>query len=302
MKAVLLHGYGGVDQLEFGEAPQPRPGASEVLVKVASTSVNPIDYKLRDGSLKERMPLQFPYILGRDVAGTVEAVGDGVTQWKKGDRVLGLVNHAYAEYLVAKAEDLTPVPDGMKTEAAGALPLILITGAQLIELGVKPQAGQTVLVTGALGSVGRTAVFVAKQHGAKVIAGVRASQRTEAEQLGVEQVVSIDSDAEIAKLGEVDAIADTVDHEVIEKLLPHIRKGGRLGSVLGKPKGADERGIEVGAIMAKPDAKRLRELAEKVFGGELLIPIAAEYPLSDARAAQEKAEKGANGKVLMIVS
>ncbi len=301
MKAVLLRGYGGVNQLEYGEAPRPNPGAGEVLVKVASTSVNPIDYKLREGALKEQMPLQFPAILGRDVAGTVETVGDGVTQWKPGDRVLGLVNRSYAEFLVAKAEDLAAIPDGMKTEAAGALPLILLTGAQLIEIGVKPQAGQTILVTGAVGSVGRTAVFVAKQHGMKVIAGVRGNQRIEAEQMGVDQVVAIDSDAEIAKLGEVDAIADTVDHEVIEKLLPHIRKGGRLGSVLGKPKGADERGIEVGAIMAKPDAKRLRELAEKVFGGELLIPVAAEYPLSEAGAAQEKAEKGANGKVLMIV-
>ncbi len=300
MKAVLLRGYGGVDQLQYGEAPRPSPGPGEVLVKVVSTSVNPIDYKLREGAMKGIMPLEFPFILGRDVAGTVEAIGEGVNNWKKGDRVLGLVNHSYAEYLVAKATDLAAIPDGMKAETAGVLPLVLTTGAQLIENGVQPQPGWTVLVTGAVGSVGRTAVFVARQHGAKVIAGVRASQRAEAEQMGVE-LIAIDSDDEIAKLGEVDAIADTVNHDVIEKLLPHLRKGGRLGTVLGKPKGADGRAIEVGEVWAKPDAKRLRELAEKVFSGELVIPVAAEFPLPDAGAAQRRAEQGANGKVLITV-
>ncbi len=137
--------------------------------------------------------------------------------------VMGLVNRAYAEFLVAKPEDLTNIPEGLNTEDAAALPLVVLTGSQLIEDGVQPKPGQTVLVTGAVGSVGRTAVFVAKQHGMKVIAGVKASQRKEAETLGAAQVVALDDDQAIASLGQVDAIADTVGHDVIQKLMPHIR-------------------------------------------------------------------------------
>ena len=139
MKAVLLHGYGGVDQLSYEDAPQPKPQAAEVLVKVEATSVNPVDWKIRRGDMKDRMPLPLPAILGRDVAGTVVSVGPGTQGWKQGDRVMGLVNHAYAEFLTAKAETLVRIPDGLETEDAAALPLVVTTGAQLIEKGVQPQ-------------------------------------------------------------------------------------------------------------------------------------------------------------------
>jgi NADPH:quinone reductase-like Zn-dependent oxidoreductase len=299
MKAVLLKGFGDVDQLEYAEVEQPTPGPGEVLVKVAATSINPVDWKIRQGAF--RFPgLTLPTILGRDVAGEVAELAAGVTAFRKGDRVMGLVNHTYAEFLVAKAEDLALIPEGLKTEDAAALPLVVTTGAQLIEQGVKPKPGLTVLVTGAVGGVGRTAVFVAKQHGASVIAGVRGRQEQQAAELGAERVVAIDDDRAIESLDEVDAIADTVDHEVIDKLIPHLRKGGVLASVLGEPKAAQGKPITVNAVFAKPDPKRLRELAEAVAAGELKIPIAARYPLSHVREAQKKAESGAEGKVLLI--
>lgn len=170
MKAILLNGYGDSSQLHYEEVDTPQPGPGEVLVKVLGTSVNPIDYKIRQGEMKERMPIEFPFILGRDLAG--EVVSGGGDRLRTGERVMGLINHAYAEFVVVKADILSPTPDGLLDEDAAALPLILLTGAQLIELGVKPSPGETVLVTGALGSVGRTAVYLAKQHGARVIAGV----------------------------------------------------------------------------------------------------------------------------------
>ena len=139
MKAVQLHGYGGVDQLHYEDVPDPKPGRGEVLVKVISTSVNPIDYKIRSGAMKERMKLEFPFILGRDVAGEVVELGPEVKQWQVGDAVLGLVNHSYAQYLVAKAEDLARAPAGLDLSEAGRLPLVVTTGAQLIERGVKDQ-------------------------------------------------------------------------------------------------------------------------------------------------------------------
>jgi len=300
MKAVRLHAYGDIDQLRYEEVAKPEPAADEVLIEVAATSVNPIDWKLRKGEAKDRMPLQLPAILGRDVAGTVEKAGANVTSPKIGDRVMGLVKMSYAEYLTAKAQDVTVVPAGLDFVSAAALPLVLTTGAQLIQ-HIQPKAGDVLLVTGALGSVGRAAVYYAKKSGAHVIAGVRKDQKEKAAELGADQVVAIDDAGEIEALPELDAIADTVDHEVIGQLIPKLKAGGVLGSVLGKPKAAEGKNIRVAAFMASADAALLHEMAEAVRDGELTIPIAKSMKLSQAGEAQEQAESGGvGGKILLI--
>lgn len=299
MKAVLLHGYGGVDQLAYEDAPDPKPQTGEVLVKVAGTSVNPIDWKIRRGDMKNAMPMKFPVILGRDVAGTV-AEGATTGGFKTGDRVMGLVNQAYAEFLVAKSEVLARVPEGMELEDAAALPLILTTGAQLIEHGVQPKVGQTVLVTGALGNVGRTAVYVAKKHEMTVFAGVRAHERKEAAALNADRVIAIDEDQGIAAMGQVDAVADTVGHDVIGKLMPYIRPSGVLASVLGKPEGADGKNFAVRPVWAQPDARRLEQLAQAVANGEFTIPIEKRLKLSQVREAQRQAEAGGIAKIVLM--
>jgi NADPH:quinone reductase-like Zn-dependent oxidoreductase len=300
LKAVQLHAYGGVDQLFYEDVPEPKPGVGEVFVKVAATSLNPVDWKLRRGDLKDVMPLQLPAILGRDVAGTVVSLGPGTQGLQAGDRVMGLVNRAYAEFLVAKPEDLTRIPDGLDTENAAALPLVVLTGSQLIEDGVRPKSGQTVLITGAVGSVGRSAVFVARKHGMTIIAGVKAAQRKDAETLGADQVVAIDDDKAIAALGQVDAIADTVGHDVIQKLTPHIRPNGVLATVVGAPPGSQGKSFRLEQIWAHPDSKRLHQLAEAVAKGEFAIPIAKKMKLSQAREAQTTAEAGGVAKILLI--
>jgi NADPH:quinone reductase-like Zn-dependent oxidoreductase len=299
MKAVLLHGYGGVDQLHYEDAPEPVPGAGEVLVRVISTSVNPIDYKIRQGLMKDGMSLQFPVILGRDVAGEVTAVGEGVTRFRAGDKVMGLVNHSYAEFLVADADVLTGIPDDLEPKEAGILPLITQTGAQLVESGVQPKSGEIVLVTGAAGAVGRAAVFVARQHGARVIAGVRLSQKADAHLLGAESVVALNGDNEISRLPELDAIADTVGGEIIGRLIPKLKKSGRLASVLGKSQAAEEQHLDVREVRAQPDPDRLHELAVNVKEGRLRIPISRRMLLQDIRDAHELAEKGA-GKIALF--
>lgn len=300
MKAVVLHEYGDADKLRYEDAPTPKPAEGQVLVKVTATSLNPVDWKIRSGEMKELMPVEFPFILGRDVAGEVVETGREVSSLEPGQKVMGLVMHSYAEFLVADAEDLTIIPEGLDIEKAGALPLVVTTGAQLVE-HIHPKPGQTVLVTGALGSVGRTAVFLAKQYGAKVIAGVRENQKKEAEQLGADQVVAIDDDREIEALPQLDAVADTVGHGVIGKLIPKIKSGGILGSVLGKPKEAEGKAIQVEAFMAQPDADRLDQLARAIERKEFSIPIAKKYKLSEAAEAQKAAEAGnVDGKVLLI--
>jgi NADPH:quinone reductase-like Zn-dependent oxidoreductase len=297
MKAVVLHKYGGADQLRYENAPDPEPAAGEVLVRVISTSVNPVDLKLRTGQYKSYMPLDLPAILGRDVAGEVTGIGEGVTKFQRGDKVMGIVNRGYADFLVVQAADLTKIPEGLKPADAGALPLVLETGAQLMELGVQPKSGETVLVTGALGSVGRTALYVAKQHGAKVIAGVRLKQKMDAASLGADQVVALDEETDLKTLPDLDAIADTVGGDTIARLLPKLKKSGRLASVLGKPPGTEN--IDVRPIVVKPDPDRLFGLAKDVSEGKLKIPIACRMSLSDIREAHEVAEKGVAGKILL---
>jgi NADPH:quinone reductase-like Zn-dependent oxidoreductase len=161
MKAVRLHAYGGVDQLRYEEVPTPQPESDEVLVEVAATSVNPIDWKIRSGTAKDRMPVNFPAILGRDVAGVVVKAGANVRNPESGQKVMGIVNGSYAEYVTARADHLTVIPDGLELEDSAALPLVVTTGAQLIQ-HIRPKRGDLVLVTGALGSVGRSAVYMAK--------------------------------------------------------------------------------------------------------------------------------------------
>lgn len=300
MKAVRLHEYGGPDQLRYEDVATPEPGPNEVLIKVAATSVNPIDWKLRSGAAKDRMPLKLPAILGRDVAGTVVKTGENIRNPQTGQKVMGLVNGSYAEYLTAPADHLTVIPDGLEMEQAAALPLVVTTGAQLIQ-HVQPKRGDVILVTGALGSVGRSAVYLAKNLGARVIAGVRTEQKEEANSLAVDRVVAIDNNQEISDLPELDAVADTVDHEVIGKLIPKLKSGGVLGSVLGKPKEAEGKNIRVEAFMATPNASLLRQMVDAVRDGKLLIPIVKRMKLNEAGEAQGLAEKGSvGGKILLI--
>jgi NADPH:quinone reductase-like Zn-dependent oxidoreductase len=268
-------------------------------VKVTSTSVNPIDYKIRRGDMKQVMPLQLPTILGYDLAGEIMALGEGVTGLKVGSLVMGVTDHTYAEYAACKAEILAPIPQGLDPAEAGAFPLVLQTGAQLIELGLGSLASGRVLITGALGSVGRVAVHIAKQRGFTVVAGVRERQRAEAEKLGAHEVAAIDDEQHLQSLKELDAVADTIGPPAIDRILPHIRKGGVLATVVGKPKSAEGRDLRVNEVWSQPDAKRLAQLAQMLAKGEFALPIAARLKLADIRTAQELAEKGAPGKVLL---
>ncbi len=302
MKAAVLVGFGGVDQLEIREVPEPKTGPGQVKVRVVATSINPIDWKLREGMKRPGVSLELPAILGRDASGEVVEVGPGVTRFRPGARVTGLVMGGYAERVVAKDEAWAEVPEGLNLLDAAALPLVTLTGSQLVEEGLAPRASETILVTGALGSVGRTAVFVAKTRGLRVWAGVRRSQKDAAKALGVEGVVALDDEIDSRRLPMLDGIADTVGASVTERLLDRVRRGGVIASVASDPKGAHERGLEVRHHSAHPDPDRLAALVRAVAEGALVIPIAKRFPLTQIREAQQFAEQGAGGKVIVRVS
>ena len=300
MKAVVVHQYGGPEVLKFEDYPDPVAGPGEVLVRVAATSVNPIDYKRRAGVIKSYYPIKFPGLIGVDVAGTVEKVGPGVEGFSVGDRVFAMATDAYAELCVVKADILAKVPKGLDLIQAAALPLVTTTGHQLASAtGIK--AGQTVLVAGAAGSVGRSAIFTAKQAEATVIAGVLKRQMDEAKTLGADQVVATDNDDAIAALPPLDAVADTVDGKTAEQLIAKLKAGGVFASVLGSPQNAGKYpSVKVAAVVVHPDAKILQCMAEAVRDGKLVIPINRKLPLSDAAEGQAAAEKGVIGKVLLV--
>jgi hypothetical protein len=146
MKAVTLAAYGNADPLEVADIPEPKIGPDDVMVRMAGASINPIDWKLRSGAMKAMMPLVFPAVLGHDASGEVVSVGTSVSRLKVGARVMGLARRAFAEYVVAPADAWAEVPEQMDLIDAAAFPLILLTGAQLIEEAVRPREGDVIVV------------------------------------------------------------------------------------------------------------------------------------------------------------
>ncbi len=302
MKASVLHEYGGPDKLRYEDVADPKAGEGAVLVRVAAASVNPVDYKMRSGEARDRFPVEFPGILGRDLAGVVRELGPGAMGFAPGDAVMALTHATYAEMAVVKATELAKVPEGLELTTAAALPLVVATGDQLIRKACGLKAGETVLVAGAMGSVGRVAVYAAKELGATVIAGVRTKQVEQAtEELGAAEVVALDDEASMRRVGLLDAVADTVGGKTATTLLSKVKQGGVFGTLLGPPAGADMHPtVRVAAMMAVPDPATLVRYAEAVRDGKLVVPVDRLLPLSEAGEAQAEAEKGAKGKVVVV--
>ena len=303
MKAVVLREYGGPEKLKFEENfPDPQISGNTVFIAAAAASVNPIDWKLRSGARQKDSPLSFPAILGRDVSGVVRAVGANVKHFMAGDRVLALTNRTYAELVAVDDSDVTHLPDGMDLSDSAAIPLSSLTGDQLVRLATNVKKGQVVLITGALGSVGRAAVHTAKKIGAQVIAGVRGKQLDDARSLGVSDVLAIDDDKAIETFRLVDAIADTVGGDVAAKLITKVRQGGSFGyaSVLPGIAAAQNPTVKIMRVGARPDPSKVREFADDLRDGKFVLPIGRRMPLRDAAEAHVLGEKGGIGKILLL--
>jgi NADPH:quinone reductase-like Zn-dependent oxidoreductase len=300
MKAVVVYEYGGPEVLKFEEHPDPVAGPGEVLVRVAAASVNPIDYKRRAGLTTDFYPIRFPGLIGVDVAGTTVKIGPGVEGFSVGDQVFAMADDTYAERCVVNAAILAKIPQGLDLIEAAALPLATTTGNQL-SLATRVEAGQTVMVLGAVGSVGRSAVFTAKELGATVIAGVLTKHMDKVKTVGADRVVATDDDTAITNLPPLDAVADAVGGRTAEKLITKVKPGGVFASVVGVPRNAAMHpSVKVAFIFSKFDRKTLQFMAEAVRDGKLVIPISQKLPLSEAAEAHALAEKGGIGKILLV--
>jgi len=310
MKAVRFHQYGDPDVLRHEDVEQPNPGAGQVRVRVAATSFNPVDANIRAGFMQGPIPVTLPHTPGIDVAGTVDALGEGVTGIQAGDQVIGFLPMAgpgaAAEYVLAPAEALTPAPKSVALSDAAALPLVGLTAWQALFEHAELTAGQRVLINGAGGAVGGYAVQLAKQAGAHVIATAGPHSSGRVKDAGADEVVDHTTADVVATVsGPVDAVLNLapVDPAQLAALLGLIRPGGVLvNTTVWMPAPTDqERGVRGIDLFVRSDAAQLSHLVELVDGGELRVEVARRIPLAELPALHADAAAGAlpSGKVVV---
>ncbi|MFD5764118.1 NADP-dependent oxidoreductase, partial [Streptomyces sp. NPDC127044] len=311
--AVRFHQYGDPDVLRYEDVEQPVPGAGQVRVRVAATSFNPVDANIRAGFMQGPIPVTLPHSPGIDVAGTVDALGEGVTGIQVGDQVIGFLPMtgpgAAAEYVLAPVEALTPAPKSVALSDAAALPLVGLTAWQALFEHAKLTAGQRLLVNGAGGAVGGYAVQLAKQADAFVIAtaGPRSSRRVTA--AGADEVIDhTTADVAAAVSQPVDVVLNLapVEPAQLDALLGLIRPGGVLvNTTVWMPAPSDEeRGVRGIDLFVRSDAEQLSHLAALIDGGELRVEVARQVPLAELPALHADAAAGAlpSGKVVVVAS
>lgn len=300
MRAVQFAAYGEPDVLELVDVPTPEAGPDQVRIRVSAAAVNPADPKWRQGMFQSFAPVPLPHIVGYDIAGVVDSAGSGASV-KVGDRVVvmlgGLTKGGYAEYAVAPAADVAKIPAGMDFATAAALPTAGLTGFQMIEEHIRPSAGQTVLVTGAVGAVGRFATCAARRLGARVVAAVRTNQTEEARALGADEVVVLGQEWSGAPF---DHVADTVGGAEVARLCRRLAPGGRIVTAATTPIDPTGLSSEPAFIAVHGDAAKLSEIVRIVAAGELPVPVARRLPLSAAAEAHRLVEAGRTGGKIVL--
>ncbi len=315
MKAMVIDAFGGPEAMHMADIPTPVPASGEVLIRIRATSVNPVEWKIRDGHLSRLFPCSFPLILGWDAAGTVAAMGEGVTGFSPGDRVWSYCRKpdiqwgTYAEYVTMAAESVAPMPAVLSFAQASTIPLVGLTSWQsLFDVGaIRP--GQFVLIHAGAGGIGSLAIPLAKWAGATVIATARTVNHDYVRGLGADHVIDytaqdfVAATKAIAPEG-VDMAFGTVGGEVLTRSYAAVRRGGILVSVTDRIDAdrAERHGIRVAYVFVAPNGQQLRRLAALVDGGTLRPPEIEEMPLDRAAEALERNKLGhVRGKIVLNV-
>jgi NADPH:quinone reductase-like Zn-dependent oxidoreductase len=310
MKAVRFHEYGDPDVLRYEDVDEPAPGSGQVRVRVAATTFNGVDGNIRAGFMQGPMPLTLPHIPGLDVAGTIDALGEGVGDFNVGDQVVGflpfVVDGASAEYVLAPAESLAPAPISIPLADAAALPLVGLTAYQALFEHAELKAGQRILISGAGGAVGGYAVQLAKAAGAYVIAtgSPRSSQHLTA--AGADEVIDhTTTEVTTAVTEPVDVLLNLapIIPDQFTALTTLVRDGGVVVSTtVWMPAPADEaRGVRAIDLFVRSDAKQLSELVARVDRGGLTVDVANRVPLTDLASVHARAAAGTlSGKVIVL--
>src|SRR6266699_2155510 len=308
MKAIRIHNYGGPEALKYEDAPRPKPRAGEVLVRVHAAGVNPIDWKVREGRMKDFWPHKFPLILGWDFSGVVEKLGRGVSRFKIGDEVYSLLdptrNGAYADYVVVRESELALKPKSLHHPRAAAVPLAALTAWQSLFDTAQLQPGQRVLIHAGSGGVGHFAVQFAKWKGVYVFATASTKNQELLRKIGVDEPIDYTQKRfeEIAR--NIDIVLDTIGGETQERSWSVLEKGGVLVSLVQPPseETAKDLGVRAAIIGAQPNGAQLAEIAKIIDSGKLTPVINGILPLSEARRAHELSQSGhTHGKIALRV-
>ena len=315
MKAIAIRDFGGRDKLEQMDLPVPEVGNEEVLVRVKGAGVNPVDWKIREGWLKELFPYRFPLIPGWDAAGIVERIGPGVTRFRIGDEIFAYCRKpvvqggAYAEYITLTEEHLAFKPRNTPfTEAAG-IPLTALTAYQALVDAARIKPGERVLIHAAAGGVGGFGVQIAKDRGALVWGTAGSRNGDYVRSLGAERVIDYTREdfrkvVRSAYPDGVDVVFDCVGGDVLRESVEIVRKGGRLISIVdnlddGGPGRAD---ISFEFVFVAPNSTELSELGQMVEEGRLRVHLQEVLPLEAAAKAHELSEsRHTRGKIVLVV-
>ena len=308
MKAIRIHEYGGRNVLTLEDCPVPQISDDDLLVKVVAASINPVDWKIRQGYLKEMIPHKLPLVLGWDVAGIVENCGKNVTGFSPGDLVYSRPDIArdgsYAEYIAINASEVAHKPKTISFAEAASVPLAGITAWEVVVKSGKISAGQSILIHAASGGVGSLAVQIAKWKKAHVIATTSEKNRSLVESLGADEVIDYRSVNFTEVVKNVDVVVDTIGGQVQEDSWSVLKPGGSLISIVQPP--SEESAKKANAVgefvFIQPDAGILQELAGLIDAGIIRPIVGAEFSLKDAAKAHELSESGrARGKIVLHV-
>ncbi|WP_433467835.1 NADP-dependent oxidoreductase [Spirillospora sp. CA-128828] len=309
MRAVSQDVFGDPEVLKEVERPRPVPGMSEIVVRVHAAGVNPTDWKHRAGLPWMREPVP---VLGWDVSGVVEEVSRGVTLFKPGDEVFGMLPYphgagAYAEYAKATARSFARKPSNIDHVQSAALPLAALTAYQALVDTADLRPGQRVLIHAAAGGVGHLAVQIAKARGAHVIGTASTGKHELLHELGADELIDYRTTDFTEAVGDVDVVLDSLAGDVRTRSLDVLRKGGTLVSILPRDSDADtkkaaERGVRLEGMLVEADHAGMRAIAELAQEGRLRAHIDATYPLAEAAKAHTHGETGhTTGKVVLVV-
>ena len=313
MRAIAEDKLGG--PVALIDLPTPKVGADEVLIRVLAAGVNPFDWKVADGEIKDELEHRFPLILGFDAAGVVERVGANVTELAEGDEVYGYLfkpimgEGTYAEYVGAPSAIVARKPESVGFAEAAALPTPGLTAMALVG-AVDPKKGETVLIVGATGGVGSYAVQLAARRGARVIATARQANEAFARELGASETVDhtrkdLLNAVRMTHPGGIEAIIDVVsERDVLSRLAGLVKEGGRIASSVyaADVESLAQRGIKATNVGVHPDARRLEELSRMVDAGELAVRLERTFPLERAPEALDESRTGhVRGKIVLLV-
>jgi NADPH:quinone reductase-like Zn-dependent oxidoreductase len=308
MKAVVIHKYGGPEVLKYEDVPRPEPQADQILVRVIAAGMNPVDGMIRSGMFAKEGNRAFPIILGGDVAGVVEKVGNKMTKFKAGDPVFAYVSldnsGGYAQYALVTEREAALKPKSLTYVEAAAVPIVALTAWQALVDTAKLGSGQTILIHGGSGGVGSFAIQIAKVRGAKVIATASTANQDFLKQLGADVPIDYTKQKfeDVAK--DVDVVLDSIGKDTLARSYGVVKKGGIIVSIVARPNQAelDKYGIRGTALSVEPNSEELAEIGQLIDEKKIKVIVSRTFPLSEAMKAQEQVATGhTRGKIVLKV-